>query len=75
MLPLDEQVAADRMGRVTQQSLSAALDTKEHDTFLASLSISDRADLLSEMLPGAKDFLEAAPNSSLGLAFEPEEFV
>ena len=27
------------------------------------------------MLPGAKDFLEAVPNKSLGLAFEPEEFV
>ena len=51
------------------------MERSEHEEFFDSLNVADRADLLSEMLPGAQDFLEAVPNKSLGLAFEPEEFV
>ena len=57
-----------------QQSLSQALDRQEHLEFLSSLSIADLADLQSEMLPGASNFLEAPPCEARGLAMSPAEF-
>ncbi|CAK0836007.1 unnamed protein product [Prorocentrum cordatum] len=62
------------LDRATQKQLSAAVDERGHQTFLAGLGAADRADINSEMLPGASDFLEAQPSEQLGLLFEPEEF-
>ena len=50
-----------------QKQLSAAVDEHQHSSFLANLGIADRADVQSELLPGASAFLEAMPNEKLGL--------
>ncbi|CAK0860758.1 unnamed protein product, partial [Prorocentrum cordatum] len=62
------------LDRATQKQLSAAVGESGHQTFLAGLGAADRADINSEMLPGASDFLVAQPSEQLGLLFEPEEF-
>jgi len=47
----------------------------QHEAYLETLSIDDRATLLSEMLPGAFGFLEAIPSKQLDLAWDPSEFM
>ena len=44
-----------------QQELSQHLDEADHKAFFDSLRLDDRATVLSEMLTGASDFLEAVP--------------
>ena len=44
-----------------QQELSQHLDEADHKAFFDSLCLDDRATVLSEMLTGASDFLEAVP--------------
>ncbi|CAK0834577.1 unnamed protein product, partial [Prorocentrum cordatum] len=63
------------LDRATQKQLSAAVDGRGHQTFLAGSGAADRADIVSKMLPGAPHFLEAQPSEQLGLLFEPEEIV
>ena len=58
-----------------QQYLSMRLDMMQHEAYLETLSIDDRATLLSEMLPGASGFLEAIPSKHLDLAWDPCEFL
>ena len=58
-----------------QQHLSQALERLAHEAHYDALDPADRADLLSEMLPGASSFLEAVPCKATGLAWEPAEFI
>jgi len=51
------------------------LDMVQHEAYLESLSVADRATLLSEMLPGASGFLEAIPSKHLDFAWDPCEFL
>ena len=70
-----DQVPSDPESPLRQQDLSQALERLEHEAFHDSLDAADRADLLSEMLPGASGFLEAVPCKITGDAWEPAEFV
>ena len=56
------------------RALSLAIDKEAHDAFFESLSQSDRATILSEMLQGASGFLEAKPSSESQWKWEPQEF-
>ena len=71
----DGRIDSTTEGPLRQQALSKAIDAAEHEVFLNSLSVDDRAALLSEMLPGASAFLEATPSKEQGLAWDPDEFV
>ena len=74
-LPEHARLNADRPDPVRQQTLSKGLERVDHERFFRQLSLSDQAQINSEMLPGASDFLEAVPSSETGLAMSPEEFV
>jgi len=65
----------EEVAPLKQQDLSRALDGAAHATYFESLSMADRADILSETFRGASDFLEAAPSKVLGLALEAGEFL
>ena len=58
-----------------QQKLSMAFDKADHEAYLERLSQDDRATLLSEMLPGVSNFLQAVPSKEFGTAWEPAEFL
>ena len=60
---------------IQQRKLSQALDQVEHDAAVSALSASDRASVLSEMLPGASHFLDATPSDDPALRWEPAEFI
>ena len=62
-----KQFPVDTNAVLSQQELSKALDEKEHEGYIAVLSASDRATLLSEMLPGASGVLEVIPSKETGL--------
>ena len=69
-----DKVAADNAAVLRQQHLSQALDRLAHEAHCNALSPADRVDLLSEMLPGASTFLEAALCKATGQVWEPLEF-
>jgi len=70
-----DRVSPDPTKRLRQQDLSQALERLDHEALYDALDAADRADLLSEMLPGASTFLEAVPCKTSGKAWEPAEFV
>ncbi|CAK0887833.1 unnamed protein product, partial [Prorocentrum cordatum] len=74
-LPQSAGLRPGALETAKQKDLSAALDDCWHRHFLENLGAADRADIQSELLPGAPGFLEVAPNEKLGLLFEPEEFL
>eukprot|EP00973_Karenia_brevis_P048643 6752911-Karenia_brevis.AAC.1 len=57
-----------------QQTLSHAVDSRQHQQFFNGLGESDRKQLLSETLQGASGFLEAVPSKDSKLAWDPTEF-
>ena len=75
MLPGGSPVTMENMAKLRQKDISTMIDKVAHEDFFNSASVSDRATLLSESLPGASGFLSAAPSKEFGLAMEPSEFV
>ena len=61
-----DRVSADPAKPLRQQGLSQALERLDHEALHEALEAADRADLLSEMLPGASSFLEAVPCQATG---------
>ncbi|CAK0798447.1 unnamed protein product, partial [Prorocentrum cordatum] len=74
-LPQSAGLRPGALETAKQKDLSAALDDYWHRHFLENLGAADRADIQSELPPGASGFLEVAPSEKLGLLFEPEEFL
>eukprot|EP00973_Karenia_brevis_P015485 2117937-Karenia_brevis.AAC.1 len=72
LLP-EDKLPTDQPTLIRQQKLSRCLETVEHETFIESLDAADRTTVLSEMLEGASDFLEATPAGDCAMA--PEEFI
>ena len=60
---------------IGQKFLSKEVDANEHAAYMESLSMSDRATLHSEMLPGANSVLEARPSREPRMKWQPEDFV
>ena len=78
-------LAADRLGRADlsgsiaspaglQKKLSGALDAACLEADLVACTLSEKAQLRSETLPGAGDFLCTVPSVALRLAMRPAEF-
>ena len=59
----------------TQRQLQSQLDSKLYSCLLATASIRDKARLNTISSPHAGAWLRAVPNSNLGLAMLPHEFV
>ncbi|CAK0899032.1 unnamed protein product, partial [Prorocentrum cordatum] len=72
-LPQSAGLRPGALETAKQKDLSAAFDDYWHRHFLENLGAAYRADIQSELLPGASGFLEVAPSEKLGLLFEPEE--
>eukprot|EP00666_Eupelagonemidae_sp_cell4sb_P017976 gene17976-biopygen815 len=60
---------------LAQRDLSRRVDAADRDADVAPCTVADRAQLRSELLPGAGDFLEVMPSRSLGLAMRRDEFL
>jgi hypothetical protein len=73
-LPQGAQVSPEALIGIRQQVVSRALDNARFAELLASMPVSDRAQLLSECGLGAYGFLQAVPNPKLGLAMDPDTF-
>eukprot|EP00660_Eupelagonema_oceanica_P003498 gene3498-5745_t len=58
-----------------QQRFSRAIDEQAFHTDVSRLDMADQAQLRSEALPGAGDFLDTMPSFELRLAMRPQEFV
>jgi len=74
-LPVHQLVATDAPTRVRQHDLSHCIDIIDQERFFQGLCVDDKAQINSEMLAGASDFLNAVPAVSKGHAMAPEEFV
>ena len=59
----------------TQRQLQAEVDSTSYSCLLATASICDKARLTTISSPQAGAWLRAVPNSNLGLAMLPHEFV
>ena len=66
---------AEQLAALRQKAVSARIDQAKFDQQFASSLVPQRAQLLTECLPGAGGFLTAIPSKVLGLAFQPPEFI
>jgi hypothetical protein len=71
----DADLLPERLPALSQKAWSAKIDKAVYDRQFASSLAPQRAQLLSECLPGASGFLSAIPSRTLGLAFHPAEFI
>eukprot|EP00666_Eupelagonemidae_sp_cell4sb_P017760 gene17760-biopygen41254 len=74
-LPPAMSLGLDDCAKLAQRDLSRRVDAAERDADLASCAVADRAQLRSELLPGAGDCLTVLPSRALGLAMRPGEFL
>ena len=74
-LPIHQLIATDAATPIRQHDLSHSIDTIDHERFFQGLCVDDKAQINSEMLAGASDFLTAVPAVAKGHAMAPEEFV
>jgi len=70
-LPDGQKLTTRDVLRSQQKKLSQALDSTSFEELLGASSLAERATLLSESQPGARDFLSAVPNRHLRLTLEP----
>ena len=68
-------ITPDSLLHYRQKTISAMIDKSKFERQFAAASVSQRANLNSETLPGASGFLSAIPSKTLGLAMEPAVFV
>ena len=74
-LPADKTFTPQSIVGRSQKSLSEDLDEVSHFNRLQSVSLTDRATILSEGQVGAKEFWQVVPNKALGLAVPGEQYV
>ena len=74
-LPVDSKLTTDVAAKAKQKTLSRSLDEAAFEERLQQITPADKANLRSECQAGARDFLTAVPNPSLGNRMEPVEFV
>ena len=67
-------IPEDGVGIPKQGELSRAIDAAMFENRKATVSEAERANILSETLPGASGYLTAMPSHAMKLTMTPDEF-